>query len=555
MRLSISVTLVWCGVARAFVPSPSRTRAQSGLVLRSTVEEEEVAAAIPTVESVATATDATDSMPGDSSSVGGAEAAKPGIAENAKFQCEDSVEFWSSFQREGFSTAQENLQELGNIGTRFAQMGPKALSYWLVSYASKLISCYERGYGCGCVVLFHSHLLIDFDGINRLAFISQRHAGRSGYFGANALLGNAGFMLHERLVNNKETTFTGALPFNMDSAVASRLFLEAALCYEQDYAKIEDGEYREPWDMQLGHRQSSPVNVATQTSRFISEAIGTLGRRTRGEQKDRDTWITDPASPTLYPEYYRTAFHYQTDGWMSKKSADVYEASTETLFLGRQDSMQRTSLPALVAQSKKLAGDERPMKVLEVAAGTGRFMTFARDNLPLDTEYTAVDLSPYYLDAARENDKYWRKTRREEENRNGGNMGRDDIKPARLIQAQAEDLPFEDESFDAVVCVYLYHELPRDVRAKVSAEMARVLKQDGTLVFTDSIQLGDRPALDEGLVRFEGMNEPYYMDYCADDLTAHFEKVGLEPLTKTVRSTTKMLSFLKPVCDVGDCEV
>lgn len=514
MRLSISaITLVWCGVARAFVPSPSRTRAQSGLVLRSTVEEEEVAVAVPTVEGVATATDATGSMPDDSSSVGGAEAAKPGMAENAKFQCEDSVEFWSSFQREGFSTAQENLQELGNIGTRFAQMGPEALSYWL------------------------------------------RHAGRSGYFGANALLGNAGFMLHERLVNNKETTFTGALPFNMDSAVASRLFLEAALCYEQDYAKIEDGEYREPWDMQLGHRQSSPVNVATQTSRFISEAIGTLGRRTRGEQKDRDTWITDPASPTLYPEYYRTAFHYQTDGWMSQKSADVYEASTETLFLGRQDSMQRTSLPALVAQSKKLAGDERPMKVLEVAAGTGRFMTFARDNLPLDTEYTAVDLSPYYLDAARENDKYWRKTRREEENRNGGNMGRDDIKPARLIQAQAEDLPFEDESFDAVVCVYLYHELPRDVRAKVSAEMARVLKQDGTLVFTDSIQLGDRPALDEGLVRFEGMNEPYYMDYCADDLTAHFEKVGLEPLTKTVRSTTKMLSFWKPVCDVGDCEV
>ena len=163
MRLSISaVTLVWCGVARAFVPSPSHTctRAQSGLVLRSTVEEEEVAAAVPTVEGVAAATDATDSMPGDSISVGGAEAAKPGMAENAKFQCEDSVEFWSSFQRERFSTAQENLQELGNIGTRFAQMGPEALSYWLVSYAIKLISCYERGYGCGCVVLFHSPFLV-----------------------------------------------------------------------------------------------------------------------------------------------------------------------------------------------------------------------------------------------------------------------------------------------------------------------------------------------------------------------------------------------------------
>ena len=362
------------------------------------------------------------------------------------------------------------------------------------------------------------------------------------------MLGNAGFNLHERLVNKKETAFAGALPFNMDISVASRLFLEAALCYEQDYASIEKGDYREPWDMKPGHRQSSPANVATQTSRFISEAIGTLGRRTRGEQKDKDTWITDPASPSLYPEYYRTAFHYQTDGWMSKKSADVYETSTETLFLGRQDSMQRTSLPALVAQAKKLGGEGRPMKVLEVAAGTGRFMTFARDNLPLDTEYTAVDLSPYYLDAARENDYYWRKTRREEENRNGGNIGRNDIMPARLVQAKAEDLPFGDESFDAVVCVYLYPELPRDVRASVSAEIARVLKQDGTLVLTDSIQTGDRPSLDEGLARFQEMNEPYYIDYCADDLPAHFENVGLEPLTKTVRSTTKSLSFLKKSC-------
>lgn len=31
-------------------------------------------------------------------------------------------------------------------------------------------------------------------------------------------------------------------------------------------------------------------------------------------------------------------------------------------------------------------------------------MTFVRDNLPLDSEYTAVELSPFYLDSARQND-------------------------------------------------------------------------------------------------------------------------------------------------------
>ena len=44
------------------------------------------------------------------------------------------------------------------------------------------------------------------------------------------------------------------------------------------------------------------------------------------------------------------------------------------------------------------------------ACGTGRFATFIRDNHP-SAEVTCVDLSPFYLAAARENDAYWRKSR------------------------------------------------------------------------------------------------------------------------------------------------
>lgn len=379
----------------------------------------------------------------------------------------------------------------------------------------------------------------------------QRHLGRTSYFATNAVLGSLGFQLSERLANSGDapTGFSGPLPFNMDSAVASRLVLEAAISYEQDYERIRSGDYREPWDMVPGHRQSSPINVVTQTGRFIQEAIGTLGRRARMREADKEVWISDSDfAPGLYPDYYKNAFHYQTDGWMSRESADVYETSTETLFLGRQDSMQRTSLPALLTFARKKTNEQgdrsspnRPLRVLEVACGTGRFMTFVRDNLPLRTKYTAVDLSPFYLDAARENDSYWRKTRRDQDKLNRGA-----IEPARLIQAQAENLPFEDESFDAVVCVYLFHELPRKVREQAAAEMARVVAPGGAVIFTDSIQRGDRPALDEGLKNFEKMNEPYYVDYSEDDLSSHFEKAGLKPKTKIVMSTTKSLSFEKP---------
>ena len=60
------------------------------------------------------------------------------------------------------------------------------------------------------------------------------------------------------------------------------------------------------------------------------------------------------------------AFHYQSDGWMSDRSAEVYEHSTETLFFGRQDAMQRSSL---VPISKFISVSNKPvesMRLLEV---------------------------------------------------------------------------------------------------------------------------------------------------------------------------------------------
>ena len=58
----------------------------------------------------------------------------PGLDENAKFDCDESVEYWRSFQSSGFWSAHENVQEIVSIGTRFAQRGPKGLNYWLVRF-------------------------------------------------------------------------------------------------------------------------------------------------------------------------------------------------------------------------------------------------------------------------------------------------------------------------------------------------------------------------------------------------------------------------------------
>jgi ubiquinone/menaquinone biosynthesis C-methylase UbiE len=410
----------------------------------------------------------------------------PGQAEKELFQCDPSCETWEHFQG---GTTLENLQKAAAIVAEHST-SPSALEYW------------------------------------------AKHAARTSYFLGNAIAGTLTFELFGESGDQLPNGFLGTILRN-GTDTASRLILESIMTYEQDWQRISNCKYNSPWDMTLGHRQTTLPYALRQSARFVEEAVGTLERRSRAAPEDRTIWLD--SGNDLYPEYYKTNYHYQTDGWMSAKSAAVYETSTETLFLGKQDAMQRASLIPLQGLERVVG---RPLRILEVACGTGRFGTFLRDNHP-DAEYTCVDLSPFYLEAARENDEYWRDfTRRVGDDR--------EYSAASFVQAAAEKLPFEAESFDAVVCVYLFHEMPEGARAAAAAEMARVLAPGGTLVLTDSLQLGDRPMLDGGLAQFKNLNEPHYPNYISTNLADIFVPHGLECGHKYLVSSSKTISFTKP---------
>jgi hypothetical protein len=242
----------------------------------------------------------------------------PGMAENAKFDCDESVAMWRDFQAAGFGTLEDNLNDMSRVANRFAAMGPQAQSFFL------------------------------------------KHLGRSAYFVVNALLGTTAFQLHERFVRGKDESDDNwgmrrdsTLPSNIDSDISSRLLLEALLSYEQDYQWIRNGVYREPWDMTLTHRQASPANLVTQSSRFVREAIGTLVRRSNGTENDKKVkyfgtngFAKAKTSSDFYPEYYQNAFHYQTDGkdvcWMWLKMAvETSNSLVFTSFFHRQAGCHR----------------------------------------------------------------------------------------------------------------------------------------------------------------------------------------------------------------------
>jgi ubiquinone/menaquinone biosynthesis C-methylase UbiE len=104
----------------------------------------------------------------------------------------------------------------------------------------------------------------------------------------------------------------------------------------------------------------------------------------------------------------------------------------------------------------------KPTRVLEIAAGTGVVTRALASQLPATTQIAATDLNLPMLEHA--------KTL----------MGRDDR--IEWKTADAQNLPFEDESFDAVVCQFGVMFFPDKARA--FKEARRVLKRNGHYYFS-----------------------------------------------------------------------
>lgn len=219
------------------------------------------------------------------------------------------------------------------------------------------------------------------------------------------------------------------------------------------------------------------------------------------------------------PDYYAQDFHFQTGGYLSEDSARLYDVQVETLFYGAAGAMRRAGLRPIAAFLR--GRDQRAVRLLDVACGTGRFLRDVRLAYPA-MRLAGLDLSDAYLEEARRHLK--------------------GLRPAELIAANAEAIPLPAASEDIVTAVFLFHELPGEVRRRVAAEIARVLKPGGLFVMVDSLQMGDRPGWDGLLEAFPvRFHEPYYAHYAVDDLDAMFAAAGLAPVEMATAFLSKVM--------------
>lgn len=287
------------------------------------------------------------------------------------------------------------------------------------------------------------------------------------------------------------------LPAHLKAAMPStrQLTADRTQLIERDLQNIDAGYYRLPHDL-----IDSPVAAFRQSIAYFAD-LPNVNRRRRGEEGPEVA--TDDAE--RFPDYYRRAFHHQTDGYLSEKSARLYDYQVEILFGGAADAMRRQALVPIheFLRERRMAD----CRLIDIACGTGRFLTFVKDNYPR-LAVTALDVSPYYVAEARRNLTPWSRV--------------------DYVEAAVESAALPPESYDIATCIYLFHELPATLHAEVAHAIAGMLKPGGLFVFLDSLQSGDRPEYDALLESFPlAFHEPYYADYLRQDLGGLFSAAGL----------------------------
>jgi ubiquinone/menaquinone biosynthesis C-methylase UbiE len=227
--------------------------------------------------------------------------------------------------------------------------------------------------------------------------------------------------------------------------------------------------------------------------------------------------------PGEWPEYFKRNFHWQHDGYFSQDSAELYPHQVEILFTGTAAAMRRLLLFALRDFFKDPHHD-RP-KVLELAAGSGEASLFVLEAYP-QCDLTLTDLSPSYLKVAREKLASY---------------------STNFQQCAAEDLPLKDNSLDIIYSVFLFHEIPPQIREKVLAEAWRVLKPGGMFILVDSIQTNDVLELNWALEKFpQDYHEPFYQDYIQWNMKDSLLTQGFEGIQEKRGFLSKSVWARKP---------
>ncbi len=133
------------------------------------------------------------------------------------------------------------------------------------------------------------------------------------------------------------------------------------------------------------------------------------------------------------------------------KAAEIYESDNAGVY-----NMCKKDYPEVLAELEK----EPFTDLLDCGCGTGPMLTLLHEKYP-DKHYTGIDLTPKMIEVARAKN----------------------MKDVELVVGDCENLPFGENSFDAVICCESFHHYPNP--QDFFNSISRVLRPGGRLVLRD----------------------------------------------------------------------
>jgi Methyltransferase domain len=207
-----------------------------------------------------------------------------------------------------------------------------------------------------------------------------------------------------------------------------RIYADMAKLFLRDLANVEAGIYPVPAD-----HDGSLFALVGRARMFFDDLPNIHQRRKRRARSE----ILNDATRGKRPRYYLQNFHYQSGGWMTDDSAELYDTQVEVLFNGSANAIRRQALPQL---HDVFAGrDQRKLSLMDVGCGTGRFLDSVKQVWPRLPIF-GIDMSEAYVKYAKGHLKHWSQI--------------------KLSVGKAEALPVGDQSQDALTSIFVFHELP-----------------------------------------------------------------------------------------------
>jgi len=226
-----------------------------------------------------------------------------------------------------------------------------------------------------------------------------------------------------------------------------------------------------------------------------------------------------------YPDYYLQPFHGYDDGNLNWEAAQENEAAALSMCANYWENVCAIDSQKWVRNNvsynvknyiNQYAKFILPVEdILDVGCSGGISTEYIKRGFPVASNVYGLDLSPYFVSVG---------SFRSQQQKTG----------IKYIHGNAESTSFASETFDLVICNFLFHEVPPNATHTIIQEMYRLLKYGGVLAIVDL----DPEILKEGTIlsqfrkwAFE-VTEPHIYNYYNSNMSDNLLKNDFHDVIK-----------------------